>query len=49
VEGDEQRHGAIIAHGKGEVNREKPTITRQFQPSAKSILNRQLIREMKEK
>jgi hypothetical protein len=37
---------AIIADQLGEVNREKPTITRSFPPSAKSFLNRQLIREL---
>jgi nitric oxide synthase oxygenase domain/subunit len=49
VEGDEQRQVAIIADGNGEVNREKPTITCLFPQSAKSILNRQLIREIQEK
>jgi hypothetical protein len=40
---------AIIADELGEVNREKPTITRPFVVDAKRILNRQLIRGMKEK
>jgi hypothetical protein len=40
---------AIIADEKGEVNREKPTITRPFPPGARSFSNRQLIREFQEK
>jgi hypothetical protein len=40
---------SIIADELAEVNREKPTITRPFRASVKSILNRQLIRGMKKK
>jgi hypothetical protein len=44
VEGAHWRQTAIIADEKGEVNRDKPTITRSFLASVKSFLNRQLIR-----
>jgi hypothetical protein len=46
VEGAHGRHTAIIADEKGEVNRDKPTITSSFLASAKSSLNRHLIRGM---
>jgi hypothetical protein len=39
----------IIADELGEVNREKPTITRPFHADVRRFLNRQLIGGMKEK
>jgi hypothetical protein len=49
VEDAQMRQTAIIADELGEVNREKHTLTRPFLACAKSILNRQLIREFDEK
>jgi hypothetical protein len=49
VEGAQRRQKAIIADEKGEVNRDKPTITVSFLANVKSFLNRQLIRGIQRK